>query len=124
MFRSTQNIKVNFYIPIFIVSGNLKLLSLDDSKIYNRYLCQEHFSPDSFMNAANMTKLKPTAIPYKFNDNEKPSTSSGVLNDNIIDYILTKFNLFILLIFMNYQGHLLIQITVTLLEIFFSKTNF
>ncbi|KAF0691164.1 THAP-type domain-containing protein, partial [Aphis craccivora] len=55
---------------------NLKLLSLDKSKLYTKYLCEEHFSPDCFM-TKEMSRLKPTAIPYKFNDKDQPSTSSG-----------------------------------------------
>lgn len=44
--------------------------------MYTKYLCQEHFSPDCFM-SKEMSKLKHTAIPYKFNDTDQSSTSSG-----------------------------------------------
>jgi len=57
-------------------SGNIKLLSLDDNKLHSRYLCQKHFSTDSFMNMT-CKKLTPLAIPYKFNDiNDLPTSSS------------------------------------------------
>jgi len=46
------------------------------TQLYNRYICQEHFSPASFMNNSN-TNLKPTAIPYKHNSEKPPSISSG-----------------------------------------------
>lgn len=56
------------------------MLSLDNTKFYNRYLCQEHFSVDSFTNA-DMVNLKQIAISYKFDDNDNhehsPSTSSS-----------------------------------------------
>ncbi|KAL4126306.1 hypothetical protein QTP88_010528 [Uroleucon formosanum] len=32
-----------------INSGNVSLLSLDVEKLYSRYLCQEHFSPEDFI---------------------------------------------------------------------------
>lgn len=36
----------------------MNLLSLSKEKLHNKYLCQEHFSPDDFMNQ-NKKKLKP-----------------------------------------------------------------
>lgn len=57
------------------------LLSLDVEKLYSRYLCQEHFSPDDFIYAYDKKKkkLKPKAVPFKFNSvvENQPSTSSG-----------------------------------------------
>lgn len=61
---------------IIFFTGNANLLSLDKQKLYNHYICQEYFAPDSFMNNTN-TGLKPTAISYKYNSNVVPSTSSG-----------------------------------------------
>lgn len=49
-------------------------------------MCQKHFSPDCFMNK-EMNKLKPNAVPYKFDDNDQPSTSVGK-NKNILHYII------------------------------------
>jgi len=51
-------------------------LSLDEKQLYNRYICQEHFSPDYFLNYKN-NKLKSNAIPYKYNSDKSPSTSSA-----------------------------------------------
>jgi len=56
--------------------GNINLLSLSKEKLNNKYLCQEHFSPDDFMNL-NKKKLKPTAIPYEYHSEKQPSTSAG-----------------------------------------------
>uniref|UniRef100_A0A2S2PQL0 THAP-type domain-containing protein n=1 Tax=Schizaphis graminum TaxID=13262 RepID=A0A2S2PQL0_SCHGA len=74
MFRIPKDERHQTWI---INSGNVNLLSLDKTQLYNRYICQEHFSPDSFMNTSNKN-LKPTAIPYKHNSEQAgPSTSSG-----------------------------------------------
>lgn len=59
-----------------IFSGNATLLSLDTNQLYNRYLCAEHFSPDSFM-SQDRNKLVKTAVPYKFNSDDHPSSSGG-----------------------------------------------
>lgn len=56
--------------------GNINLLSFSKEKLYNKYLCQEHFSPDDFMNK-NKNKLKPAAVPYECNSKKQPSTSAG-----------------------------------------------
>lgn len=61
-----------------INKGNRSLLELDVDKLYNKYLCQEHFSSNDFMHG-NKKSLKPTAIPYRYNvtSEEEPSTSAG-----------------------------------------------
>lgn len=61
-----------------INKGNRGLLELDVDKLYNKYLCQEHFSSNDFMQG-NKKSLKPTAIPYRYNvtSEEEPSTSAG-----------------------------------------------
>ena len=61
-----------------INKGNRGLLELDVDKLYNKYLCQEHFSSNDFMQG-NKKTLKPTAIPYRYNvtSEEEPSTSAS-----------------------------------------------
>ena len=44
-----------------------RMKPFDENKLHSRYLCQEHFSTDSFMNMT-CKKLTPLAIPYIFND--------------------------------------------------------
>lgn len=51
-------------------------MSLDKFQLYNRYICQEHFGPDSFMNSEKK-KLKPLSVPFNFNSDERPSGSIG-----------------------------------------------
>ncbi|XP_060845172.1 uncharacterized protein LOC132924740 [Rhopalosiphum padi] len=67
-----------------INSGNVSLLSLDVEKLYSRYICQEHFSPDDFIYMYDKKKkLKPKAVPFKFNslDENQPSMSSADEDD-------------------------------------------
>ncbi|KAL4143317.1 hypothetical protein QTP88_005663 [Uroleucon formosanum] len=71
----------NFLLIQFSLSINERnrgLLELDVDKLYNKYLCQEHFSSNDFMQG-NKKSLKPTAIPYRYNvtSEEEPSTSAG-----------------------------------------------
>lgn len=68
---------LNFFkikIVIIQTTGNIKLLSLGENKLYSRYLCQEHFPAYSLM---NMTCKNSTlqAIPYKFSDVDDQPTS-------------------------------------------------
>jgi len=57
-----NNIFFNYYILICTsnkIIGNTQLLTLDKSQLYNRYICQEHFGSDSFMNSEKK-KIKTT----------------------------------------------------------------
>lgn len=56
--------------------GNVHLFSLDKNKLHTRYICQEHFSPESFLNNNKSRLINNTAVPYKYYTNEQPSTSS------------------------------------------------
>jgi hypothetical protein len=67
---------------LFIFAGNTSLFSVEQEKLHNRYICQEHFPPESFTNVFSKNRLISTAIPYKYQFEEQPSTSSGFdLND-------------------------------------------
>ncbi|XP_050065037.1 uncharacterized protein LOC126553964 [Aphis gossypii] len=79
MFRIPKDTRRETWI---INSGKLSLLSLNKKQLYNRYICQEHFSPDYFLNYKN-NKLKSNAIPHKYNSNECPSTSSGIVDKDV-----------------------------------------
>lgn len=52
-------------MKIMFFLGKINLLSLSKEILYNKYLCQEHFTPDYFMNP-NKNKLKPSAVPYEY----------------------------------------------------------
>jgi len=56
--------------------GYINLLPPSKEKLYSKYLCQEHFSPEDFMNI-NQNKLNPTAVPYEYNLKNQPSTTAG-----------------------------------------------
>ncbi|KAL4132185.1 hypothetical protein QTP88_009392 [Uroleucon formosanum] len=75
MFRFPKDARNEIWV---VNSGNRGLLELDVDKLYNKYLCQEHFSSNDFMQG-NKKSLKPTAIPYRYNvtSEEEPSTSAG-----------------------------------------------
>lgn len=51
--------------------------------MHNRYICQEHFPPESFNNFSDKNRLISTAIPYNyFNTSEQQPCTSSNLNQN------------------------------------------
>jgi hypothetical protein len=70
----------NYYIWFISTSTeNSSLFSIEQEKLHNRYICQEHFPPESFTNIFNKIRLVSTAIPYKYKSEQKqqPSTLLG-----------------------------------------------
>lgn len=78
---------------LFLI-GSTHLSSLDPQKLHNRYICQEHFPPESFMNPNDQKKLVCTAIPYKRLSKELLSLSSG--NNIVLNFIIESFQYFFL----------------------------
>lgn len=62
---------------LYIYTGNTSLFSIEPDKLRNSYICQEHFPPESFTNFCSKNCLISTAIPYYYNCETRPSTSSG-----------------------------------------------
>ncbi|CAI6368008.1 unnamed protein product [Macrosiphum euphorbiae] len=60
-----------------INSGNTNLFSIEPFKLHNRYIFQEHFPPESFIQNFTQNRLIDTAIPYNYKSDAQPSTSSG-----------------------------------------------
>jgi len=51
------------------------LFSVEPDKLHNRYICQEHFPPESFIQNFIQNRLTDTAIPYNYKSEAQPSTS-------------------------------------------------
>lgn len=62
---------------MYIYTGNTSLFSVEPDKLHNRYICQEHFPPESFIQNFSQNRLIDTAIPYNYESKIQPSTSSG-----------------------------------------------
>ena len=60
------------------------MLTVDQDKLHNRYICHEHFPPESFTNVFNKIRLISTAIPYKYEFEQHQSSTSLGLNQNKI----------------------------------------
>lgn len=58
-------------------TGNTSLFSVEPDKLHNRYICQEHFPPESIIQHFTQNRLIDTAIPYNYKSEAQPSTSSG-----------------------------------------------
>ncbi|KAF0705671.1 THAP domain-containing protein 9, partial [Aphis craccivora] len=56
---------------------NTSLFFIEPDKLHNRYICQEHFPPESFIQNFNQNRLIGTAVPYNYKSDAHPSTSSG-----------------------------------------------
>lgn len=53
----------------------MNLFTIDNKKLHNRYICQEHFPPDSFTNRRKKNRLLNSAIPYQYGSEEQLSMS-------------------------------------------------
>lgn len=71
--------------------GNTSLFSIEPENLHKKYICQEHFPPESFMNAFIKQRLISTAVPFEYKSEEQPSTSSAPQNgDDFITSTPTK----------------------------------
>lgn len=58
-----------------MVSGNTSLLYIEKEKLHSKYLCNKHFTSDSFVDPVMKRRLYPTATPHRF-EMESPETPS------------------------------------------------
>lgn len=67
-----------------MVSGNTSLLYIDKEKLHSKYLCNKHFTNDSFVDPVMKRRLYPTATPHRFEmeNPETPSTSKPVIKSD------------------------------------------
>ncbi|KAL4141601.1 hypothetical protein QTP88_004217 [Uroleucon formosanum] len=79
MYRFPKDERKEIWI---INSGNISLFSVEPDKLHNRYICQEHFPPESFIQNFTQNRLIDTAIPYNYKSEAQPSTSSGFNRNN------------------------------------------
>ncbi|KAL4153780.1 hypothetical protein QTP88_001613 [Uroleucon formosanum] len=75
MYRFPKDDRKEIWI---IHSGNTSLFSVDPDKLHNRYICQEHFPPESFVQNFTQNRLIDTAIPYNYQSKTQPSISSDI----------------------------------------------